>query len=932
MVMSVSVTHGGKRIRTADYLLPEVGYSWQPGPHVSGLSSLVGGPPKSSTPPPAANAGGAETPPGTLSADQQMQTQIGTILSTNAGKQFFVLQTPSGNIYSEHGRQVSQTQFESDYQTYISKQQAQGATKISTQPEFLPVDVTQSVADQVKYVQNEEAEIQTSKSALDQSNPLSVGPYNAQVQAYNTNVKTVTGEVQKQQQTFQSYVGKATPASQLVSAFQSANLDVSPSLAALARSNPNTLVTITEQDQTRLGKGDFTSQPTYVLKYQLPNEVAQLPSSGGGDILGQLKSGAGTGFGYLTEGIGYAGFYLYSLSYTAGGELGSLITGKPFQGVKTFGGQPLSTPTPEQAQQVGTTGLEGAIVINLAAVAPATLIGAGISVGFEEVATGGKASPGEILGAAAGGSIFAGVGYGISLGVLKLGGAYIEAGGPGAGYVENFLKTLAAPGVKAAAVRAVYGAATNVALSAPFTQDPTQLLEAGAIGAGTGGLLPGVVGTVKEVTGLGGVKAEELPPSVVEELGYAGKSGDLVQVFKTEPIENLGGKSIEIIGDVTVNPAPASELEKSYVIDETTELAHATLKPFFKTSGEVLLTAKPGEATGFRNEVESLGLYFAPSDQVDVIRAYGGYIGIGEGYSGESPKIVLAGKPAIVSIESEVSGEFAPLKGESAADVVRRTFGGAQSGKTGIPVENYFGKSTERQMVTPTAFTSRAGEEYPGTILETLGMKQKFYVKEEPEGIVGKIPLVRSLLSKYTFASLTPGRLKPVTAADLTKAQAVDLSSYAKSVSKGKGVLSVSEISVPASAGVISSLKSKEVSSIASEQSEYYSEPISKAASSPSVREASVVSELGSPSASEVSVSPESLSISPYSFSSSPVSNPSSGGGSPPTYPFPLAFPRKKLGIESKGLDVFGVRLVRNYLASSSKEINRALKKEGILE
>ena len=892
----------------------------------------MGPPPKSSNPPPAPNqTGGTGAPPGPT--DQQTQAvQVGTILSQNSGKQFFVLQTPTGYIYSEHGKQVSQTQFETDYQDFISNEQSQGAAKISKQPEFRSVDISESLADQLRYVQNEESDIASSQKALNRSNPQAVGLFNAKVEVYNENVSTVTGEVKAQQQVFQSYVGKPTQANQLVTAFQGVNLDVSPSLGALARSNPNTLVTITQKTPT-----NGQTQAQYVLKYQLPSEVtapSQSSSSKGGDILGEIEGAAGSGFGFLTEGIGYVGFYLYSLSYTGGGKIGTLITGKPFQGVKTFGGQTLNTPTPSQAQAVGTTGLEAAIVINLGAVAPATLLGAGISAGFEEVITGGKATPSEVLGAATGGSIFAGVGYGISLGVLKVAGTYVEAGGPGSDYVESFLKNLAAPGVKAAAVRAAYGAATNVVLSAPFSQDPTQLLEAGAIGAGTGGLLPGTLGAVKEATGLAGVRAEELPPSVVEELGYTGKSGDLVQVFETEPIEKLGGKSIEIIGDVTMNPASTSELEKAYVTDDTTELAHATLKPFFKTSGEVLLTAKPGEATGFRNAVESLGLYFAPSDQPDVIRVYGGYIGIGEGYSGETPKIVLAGKPSVVSIESEVSGEFAPLKGESASDVVKRTFGGSLSGKTGIPVENYFGASSERQVVTPTEFTSRSGEEYPGTILETLGTKQKFYIKEEPEGFVGKVPLVRSLLSKYTFASLTPGRLKPVTAADFGTAQGVDLSEYAKSVSKGKGVVSVSELSVPVASGAVSSaLKSREVSSIASEQSEYYSEPISKAVSSPSVRSAPVASELGSPSVSDLSVSPESVQSSLLSVPSEPLySLGSSGGASPPVYPLILSFPKKKVPAAALGVEYFGVRFVKNYLASSSKQINKALRAEGILD
>lgn len=889
------------------------------------MSSLAGPPPKGPSPPTASNIPeGSNEPPGTLTQEQRSQVAIGTALAQNAGQRFLVLSTPGGPVYAEYGKQVSQAKFESDYQGFISSEQQQGAQRINTQPEFLPVDISQSVADQVRYVQAEEGEIQASQKTLNKANPQEVGLYNAQVEAYNANVKTITGEVQRQQQVFQSYVGKSTPASQLVSAFQGANLDVPTSLAALARANPNALVALEKQS----GKGGAD----YVLKYQTSGPGS--PQSGGGGILGDVEDAAGTAFGYLTEGMGYAGFYLYSLSYTAGGELGSLISGKPFQGVRTFSGQPLPAPTPQQAQAFGAVGLESAIVINLAVLQPETLIGAGISVGFEEAATGGKATPAEVIGAAAGGSVFAGVGYGVSLVVLKAAGAYVEVGAPGAGAVESFLKNLGAPGLKAAATRAAYGAATNVALTLPFTKDPTQLAESAAIGAGVSGLLPGAVGTVKEATGLGGAEAVKVPQGTVEEqLGYKGKAGEAPEVYRTEPLEKLGGKSLEVIGDVTVNPDTASELEKAYVNEGEVQLAHATLKPFFETKGEVLLTAKPGEATGFRQEVESLGLYFAPSDEGDVIRAYGGYIGVGEGYSGESPKIVLGGKPSVVSVEEEVTGEFRPRQGETAAETVERTFTEG-SGKVGLPVENYVGRTTERQLITPTSFKSGlTGKEYPGTILETLGVKQKFYVKELPEGVAGRIPGVRSLLSKYTFASVTPGRLKPVTAASELKG-GVDLAKYGKAFSKGKGVLSVEKASVPASPGVSSMAGSSEVSSLSEKQSEYYSEPYSKPSSPASVSERSVSSQPGSASVSSVDVSPENFSVSEYSLLSESVySLPSSPTESPPTspYPFPL-FPRKKAALEVKALDYFGVRFVRNYLASSSKEIDSALKREGILE
>lgn len=910
------------------------------------MSSLVGPPPSSSSPPPVqqsqqqtggGNQSAQQQPQPTLTPEQQKQLAIGATLAENASKQFLVVSAPEGPVYAEYGKQVPKGQFEKDYASFIQKEQAQGASKVSGQPEFRPVDVDESVADQVKYVQAEGGRLKVLGKYLDRGNPQEVGLYNAEVSVYNLNVKAVQGEVVKQQDVFQSYVGRATSASQLVSAFQSANLDVSPSLSALARSNPNTLVTIEKQASTTK---NGSSGPRYAIKYQLPAEITQQPSSGGEGILGQIEGAAGTGFGYLTEGIGYAGYYLYALPNLGGSYVGSLITGKPFTGqARTVTGKPIQTPTPQQAQQVGTEGLEGAIVITLGVVAPTTLIGAGISVGFEEVATGGKANAKEVLGAAAVGSIFAGIGYGVSIAVLKGAGAYIEAGGPGADYVESFLKSLSGASVKAAAARAAFGAGTNVALSAPFTTDPTQLAEAAGIGAGTGALLPGTIGTVKEATGLAGAKAEVLSTSEVVDLGYEGKTGEPPEVFATKPIEKLGGKSLEIIGDVTVNPASANALEEAYVGKGPVELAHATLKPFYETEGKVLLTAKPGEATGFRNEMESLGLYFAPSDQADVIRIYGGYIGIGEGYSGESPKIVFGGRPSVLAIESDITGEFAPKAGESPVDTVKRTFTEG-SGKVGFPVENYFGASSERQAITPTAFESlKTGEEYPGSIVETLGVKQNFYVKEEPEGLVGKVPLLRSLLSKYTFASLTPGRLKPVLAADVLAGKqgggGVDLGDYAKSISKGGGVLDVSKVSVPVSASDLGSrLASEEISSFSEGQSEYYSEPISKAVSSPSLKEASVSSELASPSASDLSVSPSVFSLSLYSLPASPpYSSPSSPPVSPPSSPpFILSFPRKRVPQEALMQDFFGVRFVRNYLASSSKEINRALKKEGILE
>ena len=350
-----------------------------------------------------------------------------------------------------------------------------------------------------------------------------------------------------------------------------------------------------------------------------------------------------------------------------------------------------------------------------------------------------------------------------------------------------------------------FGAATS-----PFTgQNPlSAAIEGGTAFAGTSVLaetLSPLYGTAKaamleKVAGY--VPTEETWPGVL------GKSGQPVPVYVTkapvipsefaefwgniEGVKAVPAYRLGIVADVTMNPGKVSDLVNE-LVGNRAYFAHATLTPF-PASGSTLLEANPGMAKGFRLANDLLGFYSAPTLVGEpTVYAYGGYIGIGEGYSDEVAKVVSGGRPSIVVASGTVE-DFAPLSGESVPNYVKRI--NLLSGKTGIAPDNYLGASSERQTITPTAFEGLFGD-YPGTKLFTTGKLANVIVQDVPAEFRDSNRLVRFFASEFKFVEVTRGAFGEVGAAPVAPAEDIwyrqekSLASEASSLSSGRSLASV---------------------------------------------------------------------------------------------------------------------------------------------
>jgi hypothetical protein len=409
-------------------------------------------------------------------------------------------------------------------------------------------------------------------------------------------------------------------------------------------------------------------------------------------------------------------------------------------------------------------------------VTPARLaLGATISAGLSEaesyVVTGKPASEGTLIEAGYIGEAFVpasaaaiyGVGqiprYGVPIVSSIFGRAAINAGvGAGGGYI------LGGGSVQAAEEGAALGAIFSFGLD----------IGGRAINATRASIPERFPGSVERMT--------EVAPTV-------GKMGELEANFVSTPQEKLGGDIFRIHAGVTENPQPVEVYESEYAGKEV-PTGHSTLAPgSFKlgkggttlleggeatvgVNREPLFYSAPGMAstepyTGpvlsledYYNAVKtqvlgpgSRGIITPPGEPGEVL-TYGGYIGVGEGYSGEAPRLSMGGKATVLAtqstfIEPEVSLEASGQSGLAPEDVATRG--------TGLP--------RERQVVTTTSY-EREGEQLPGTLYRSAGKVGAFQVKEPYSGFgsetINRIPLVRDLAARYTNVDLYKGTFLPV--------------------------------------------------------------------------------------------------------------------------------------------------------------------------
>ncbi len=250
---------------------------------------------------------------------------------------------------------------------------------------------------------------------------------------------------------------------------------------------------------------------------------------------------------------------------------------------------------------------------------------------------------------------------------------------------------------------------------------------------------------------------------------FTGKMGERVPTYiSKEPIERLGGKYLEIIGDVSRGDMTIQDMIDQYVGREV-PTGHATLHPegFDLGVGEkTLIEGFPERSSGFRQTEQLFHFYSAPPSSEDVVTSYGGYIGLGGSESEQAPRIELGGKPTLLVTEKTfISPELLPKSNESMEEFFQR-FGEA-SGQTGISPETVWGKSSEVQLSTPAAYV-RGEEQLPGSLFESEGKVGTFTIKQMPEGILGDIPILRSMLSTYTNVGVYKGEFLPIESLDLS--------------------------------------------------------------------------------------------------------------------------------------------------------------------
>lgn len=253
-------------------------------------------------------------------------------------------------------------------------------------------------------------------------------------------------------------------------------------------------------------------------------------------------------------------------------------------------------------------------------------------------------------------------------------------------------------------------------------------------------------------TRLGGVTRLE------EGLPTTGKSGEPVSVYESKPLEELGGRKLRLVADVTENPIQNVDDAIQQYVGKRTPTGHATLegsKFNLEEGGVTTLKGFPRKATGFRASEELYHFYSAPGSE-EAVTAYGGYAGVGEDYS--TSRIRIGGKPTVIAtLDTEVSPSFVPIQGESQTEFLGRI--SRLSGQTGIAPETVLGYSTERQLVTPAQYT-RGGEVLPGSQFVSSGKLGTFQIRQG---------------FKYTNVTVVGGEFRPVSGYVPGGAPAVDL-------------------------------------------------------------------------------------------------------------------------------------------------------------
>jgi len=389
-----------------------------------------------------------------------------------------------------------------------------------------------------------------------------------------------------------------------------------------------------------------------------------------------------------------------------------------------------------------------------------------------------------------------------------------------------------------------------------------------------------------------------------------GKAGTPIKTYVSKPLKELDGKSLRIVADVTEKPVGTKGVTTKSLIQEytgkTVPTGHATLnvKSFnLKKGGETLLKGFPDESAGYRQSEQLYHFYSAPGSD-DYVTVYGGYMGVGKGYSG-TPKIVFGGEStALVTTKTPITAQFLKKSGETTKQWLTRT--SLLSGKTGIAQETLAGKSAERQFITPAAY-ERFGVKLPGSKFVSEGSVGKFTVQELPTGKLAKIPVVRTLTSKFTTFKVVKGKYAPTSGEvggkvlDVQKYGAGYTQTVKTSVSKtsiSPSLVSVSPVSVSkqlSKTKTVSKTKSTpqsptsgpaspSISPISSPIQSEFSEPLSSPENSPASSMFGSTSRLSSGVSKSKSTS--KFSLFSKSASAKKISSPSASSGKVSSLPF----------------------------------------------
>jgi hypothetical protein len=483
------------------------------------------------------------------------------------------------------------------------------------------------------------------------------------------------------------------------------------------------------------------------------------------------------------------------------------------------------------AEKVGGYVAQGTELVAVAVVAPEILpistpaiIGAGVlniglNLGINRVVTGKfDTNPTNILNQAIIGEGFAVAGVGLLKGVTSVAQTSIPV-------VSRAAVFMAGTPLGRVSTFTGFGAAVGyVTTGSPLGAGEGALMGLGFSSAGEYLGTP-ILAKIRSVLpeSMGGV------PMLSEGEMISGKTGEPVKTWVSDPIDELGGKQIRVIADVTANPVGVNGVTVENMANEyvgkDVPTAHATLNSSsfdLKAGGETLLKGFPSEGAGFRASQELFHFYSAPGND-QYVNIYGGYTGIANEYEENPiPRLVLGGKPTVlVTVDTPISPEFSPLIGESQEDYLSRT--SLLSGKTGIAQETMLGKSTERQFITPASY-ERDGEQLPGSKFVSEGKIGSFQIKEY-QGRFQDTPILRDLTARYTTLKIIKGTYEPTNNTFLKSKGAVlnvakyneeyvptrNISSFSSRASTiGFGLFSIPKLKV--SQGLTNSITSRSIS------------------------------------------------------------------------------------------------------------------------